>query len=223
MTAPADTVPIGVPIPFTVAALGPDLSPAGGVTVNYAVASGNATLGCGASTCSVVATGDGTATISVTATTSGASVVIASLTNGASLQAHFTGGTPPVLAALTPNLSVAAGVTMEWITQALALSNGAPSPGQTVTWQTSIGIAPVGTSSATTNTGGIATKSLTVGPLNEGQQVTSAACLNGTSQCVNFVALGARPEYAWLEAVAGTSQTLAASATPSQIRFVSAT
>lgn len=216
-TAPANTVPIGVPIPFTVVALGPDLSPAGGVTVNYAVASGNATLGCGASTCSVVATGDGIATMSITAPTSGASVVTASLTNGATLQAHFTGGTPPVLDALTPNLSVAAGVTVNWITQALALSNGAPSPGQTVTWQSSLGIAPVGTSSGTTNTAGIATKTLTVGPLNEGQQVTSAACLNGTSQCVNFVALGARPEYAWLEAVAGTSQTLAASATPSQI------
>jgi hypothetical protein len=155
--------------------------------------------------------------MSVTAPTSGASVVTASLTNGASLQAHFSGGTPPVLDALTPNLSVAAGVSVNWTTQALALSNGAPSQGQTVTWQTSAAIAPVGTSSGTTNADGIATKSLTVGPLNEGQQVTSTACLNGTSQCVNFVALGARPEYAWLEAVAGTAQTLAASATPSQI------
>jgi len=41
--------------------------------------------------------------------------------------------------------------------------------------------------------------------------------LNGTSQCVVFSAIGARPEYATLEAVSGTNQSLAASATPAQI------
>ncbi|MGA2050557.1 MAG: IPT/TIG domain-containing protein [Terracidiphilus sp.] len=35
LTAPMNTVPIGVPIPFTVTALGSDLIPAGGVTVIY--------------------------------------------------------------------------------------------------------------------------------------------------------------------------------------------
>ena len=37
VTAPANTVPIGVPLPFTVTALGPALSPAGGVSVTYTV------------------------------------------------------------------------------------------------------------------------------------------------------------------------------------------
>ncbi len=37
--------------------------------------------------------------------------VTASLTNGSSLQAHFTGGTPPVLSSLAPRLSLAAGAT----------------------------------------------------------------------------------------------------------------
>ena len=36
VTAPSNTVPIGVPIPFTVAALGSNLAPAGGVTVIWA-------------------------------------------------------------------------------------------------------------------------------------------------------------------------------------------
>ena len=66
-TAPANTVPIGVPIPFTVTALGPDLTPAGGVTVTFSVVSGNATLACGAASCTTTATGDGIATINVTA------------------------------------------------------------------------------------------------------------------------------------------------------------
>jgi hypothetical protein len=213
-TAPAGTVPIGVPISFTVTALGPDLVPAGGVTVAFSVINGNATLACGASMCSTTATGDGVATMNITAPNSGASVVAASLANGASLQAHFTGGTPPTLASLTPNLSVAAGATVNWTTQALALSNGVPAAGQTVVWQTSGGINVTGTSSSTTGASGIASKSLAVGPLAEGQQTTSTACLNGTSQCVNFVVLGARPEFAWLEAVSGTAQILSASGTP---------
>ncbi|MGC1423805.1 MAG: IPT/TIG domain-containing protein [Terracidiphilus sp.] len=213
-TAPAGTIPIGVPIPFTVTALGPDQVPAGGVTVTFSVLSGNATLACGASMCSAAATGDGIATMNITAPSSGASVVTASLANGAVLQAHFSGGTPPTLACLTPTLSLAAGATVNWTTQALTLSNGSPAAGQTVAWQSAINITVSGTSLSTTGANGIATKSLAVGPLAKGQQTSSTACLNGTSQCVNFVVLGARPEFAWLEAVSGTTQTLSASGTP---------
>lgn len=213
-TAPANTVPIGIPIPFTVTALSPNLTPAGGVTVTFAVVSGNATLSCGAASCSTSATGDGVATMNITAPSAAASIVIASLTNGANLQAHFSGGTAPSLSALSPTLSVAAGVTVNWITQAIALTNGAPASGQTVTWQSSAGISPLGAPSSTTGSNGIASKSLTVGPLAEGQQTTSNACLNGASQCVSFVALGARPEFAWLEPVSGTAQTLSVSGTP---------
>ncbi|MDE3186287.1 MAG: hypothetical protein KGM96_02035 [Acidobacteriota bacterium] len=217
VTAPASTVPIGVPLPFTVTALGSNLAPAGGVTVTYTVTSGTATLGCGLATCSVTASGDGRATISVTAHDTNAAVVMATLTNGASLQAHFTGGTPPTLAALTPTLSVAAGATFSWTTEALALSNGTPASGQTVVWQSATGITAQDTSPVLTNTSGIAANTLTVGPLAEGQQATATACVNGTSQCVPFTATGARPEYAYLVAVSGTAQSMAVSATPGQI------
>ena len=213
-TAPANTVPIGVPIPFTVTALGPNLAGAGSVTVTFSVVSGNAVLGCGATVCPTTTTGDGVATMSITAPTSGASVVTASLTNGANLQAHFSGGTPPVLAAITPNLSIAAGATLNWTAQALALNNGAPAAGQTVAWRSNSGITTVGAPLSTTGANGIASKSLAIGPLDEGQQSTSSACLNGTSQCVNFTAFGARAEYAWLEPVSGTDQALSASGTP---------
>jgi hypothetical protein len=155
--------------------------------------------------------------MNITAPTAGASIVVATLRNGASLQAHFNGGTPPVLAALAPTLSLAAGATVNWTTQALALSSGVPAPAQTVKWQSGAGITPQGAPSATTNSAGIASKSLAVGPLAEGQQTTSTACLNGTGQCVVFTVLGARPEYAWLEPVSGVAQTLSASATPALI------
>jgi hypothetical protein len=217
-TAPANTVPIGEPMPFTVTALGSDLTPAGGVTVIYTVTSGTATLGCGLSVCSVVATGDGLATMNVTATGSTWSIVTASLTNGSNVVTQFAGGTPPVLSSLTSHLSLAAGVTFTWTVQALVLNNGTPVAGQTVTWRTpTSGIALPSPASVTTNASGIAAQTLTVGPLAEGQTATIQACVNGTSQCVTYTAFGARPEYAYLQAISGVSQSLAASGTPSQI------
>jgi hypothetical protein len=218
VTAPSNTVPIGVPIPFTVTALDSNLNPAPGVTVLYTITSGTATLACGLPICSVTTTGDGHATLNVTAASGTWSIITASLTNGSSLQAQFAGGTPPTLAVLTPQLSLAAGATFSWIVQALVLNNGVPVPNQSVTWRTSVtGVTPQGPTTAVTTTAGIATQTLTVGPLAEGQQVSINACLNGTGQCVAFTAYGARPEYAILRPVSGVSQSLAASATPSQI------
>ena len=218
LTAPMSTVPIGVPIPFTVTALGPDLTPAGGVTVIYTVTGGTAILACGMPVCSVTASGDGRATINVTAPDTTWSIVTASLTNGSSLQAQFAGGTPPVLASLTPQLSLAAGATFTWTVQALVLNYGLPLSGQSVAWQTTgSGIVSLGSTAAITNPSGIATEILTVGPLTEGQQVSTTACLNGTSQCIAFTAFGSRPEYALLEAVSGTAQNLSLRSTPSQI------
>ena len=217
ISAPMNTVPIGVPLPFTVAARDAQLAPAGGVTIIYKVTSGTARLGCGAAVCSVAASGDGRATIAVTAVDGTASVVTASLTNGSSVQAHFAGGTPPMLAALTSSLSIAAGVTVQWPVQALALTNGVPAPGQAVIFQSGSGIAVQGDATATTDANGIATLTLTVGPLSEGQTASIQACLNGGSQCVAFSALGARMEYATLAPVSGTAQTVAASGTPAQI------
>jgi hypothetical protein len=217
-TAPMNTVPIGVPEPFTVTALTSALSPAGGVTVVYTVTSGTATLACGKQTCSVTASGDGHATMNVTAVDAKWSIVTASLTNGSSLQAQFAGGTPPQLASLSPMLSLAAGASANWTTQALVLNNGVPVSGQSVTWQTSgSGITAQSSAAALSNGSGIAAKALTVGPLAEGQTVTSKACLNGTSQCVTFTAFGARPEYATVAAVSGATQSLSVAGTASQI------
>ncbi len=218
LTAPSNTVPIGVPLPFSVTALGADMIPAGGVTVIYAITSGSAILGCGLPVCTVVATGDGRATMNVTAVDGTWSIVTASLTNGSRLQAQFAGGATAQLASLTPQLSLAAGATVTWTVEALVLSNGLGVLGQAVAWQTAVsGITPLGDKAAMTTTSGMATTTLTVGPLAEGQVVTIDACLNGTSQCVAFTAIGARPEYALLNAVSGTFQSTSVEGTPSQI------
>jgi len=181
------------------------------------VTSGTATLACGKSTCTMTATGDGRAVMNVTAVDGSWSIVTASLTNGSSLQAQFCGGTPPVLASLSPMLSLAAGATATWTAQALVLSKGLPASGQTVAWTAPGSGIALQSGAVTTNSSGIAAKALAVGPLTEGQTATSTACLNGTSQCVAYTAFGARPEYASLEAVSGAAQSLAVSGIASQI------
>lgn len=216
ITAPLNTVSLDVPLPFTVQALDSTLKPAGGVIVTYTVTSGAATLGCGLASCSVTATGDGLATMNVTATTTSVAVVTATLANGASLQAHFTGGTAPTIAALTPSLSVAAGATVNWPVQALVLSSGSPASAQTVTWTATAGITVGGVTSAS-NASGIATNTLTIAAMAEGATATATACVNSGTNCTTFTVLGARPEYAYVEAVSGTSQSLASSATPAQV------
>lgn len=216
VAGPSNAIPIGVPTPFAVQALGSTLAPAGGVTVIYKVVSGTATLGCGWTSCNLTATGDGRATMNVTAVDSSLSIVTASLTNGSSLEAQFSGGTPPVLAALTPELSLAAGTTLTWTVEALVLSNGAPAAGQSVLWTSVSGIVAPATT-VLTYASGIARQTLTVGPLAEGQLVIIHACVNGTTSCATFSAIGARPEYATVIAVSGTSQTVAASGTPNQV------
>jgi hypothetical protein len=218
VTAPANTVPTGTPLAFTVTALGSDLAPAGGVTVTYSVTSGATTLACGLPACQVRTTGDGLANMYVVATDARPAVVTASLSNGSNLQAHFTGGMPPALRSLTPPLSLAAGATFTWTVQAMAISNGAPSAGQTVIWQTTgPGIAISGSASAQTNSSGIATKALTVGPLAEGQTASINACVNGTNQCITYTAFGARPQYAMLQPVSGTAQNIPAGLPPDPI------
>ncbi len=218
VSAPLNTVPLGVPLPFSVTALGANLSPAGGVTVLYTVTSGTATLACGLPACSVTTTGDGRATMNVTAVDGTWSIVTASLSNGSSLQAQFAGGTAPAIAALTPQLSLAAGVTFAWTVQALVQVNGVPAAGQGVSWQVSgSGILAQSSVIVLTNSSGVAATTLTVGPLTEGQTAIVQACLYGSGQCVTFTVSGARPEYATVNAVSGTAQSLALSAVPSPI------
>ncbi len=215
-TAPLGTVPLAVPLPFTVTAEEPNLAPAAGVTVIYTVNAGTATLGCGQRTCSVTATSDGLATMNVTANDGNLAVVTASLTNGASVQAHFSGGMPPFVNAVTPNLSIAAGATVTWPVQALVLNFGVPAPDQTVIWQPGAGTTISGNNFSTSNGNGYANMLLTVGPLAEGQSSTTTACVNGTNYCATFTAFGARPEYATLTPISGTNQVLSASGSPAQ-------
>jgi hypothetical protein len=215
LAAPVNTVPMDVPLAFTVKTVGADgATPAGGLTVTYTVTSGIATLGCGTTTCSVVSSGDGLATLSVTATSAAAAVVTASLLNGASVQTNFSGSAPPQIAALSPTLYVAAGATFSWSPTALVLSAGSPSAGKTVNWTGGSGIA-VTTPSTVSNAQGLATGQLVVGPLGSAVTVQVNACLaGGAPNCAVFSVASVNPALASLVAVSGTDQTLSDTGTP---------
>jgi hypothetical protein len=66
--------------------------------------------------------------MNVTATSTSTAVVTASLTTGSSVQAHFSGITPPALTALTPVIYLAAGATIQWPVQALVINGTQPLP-----------------------------------------------------------------------------------------------
>lgn len=217
LSEPANSVPIGVPANFAVAAQDPNLQPAAGLTVTFNVTAGTASLPCGSRSCSVTTAPDGSAALSITPVDASSSTVTASLSNGAQVKTTFRGGTPPTLASLTPSLWVAAGAKTQWITQVLALQAGVPEPGVTVAWQAGSGLAAPVPNSAVTGANGIAAQSLSVGPLSAGQTATADACLSGTSQCVAFQVSGVDPASASLSPVSATSQSIGLGDTPAQI------
>jgi len=211
VTAPANGVAMGVPLPFTVKAMNwNDQSPAAGVSVSYSITEGSATLGCGQSVCNATTAGDGTATVTVTATSTALTQITASLTNGASIAAEFTGQASPSISAITPNLYLAIGGKSQWNPQGLVLNNGVPLGGQTVTWVPMASGVSASSPASVSAADGVVTQTISAGPLNEGEIVPVNACLAGGSPCAQFNVVAVHTQTAQLVAESGTSQTVAA-------------
>ncbi len=211
VTAPANTVALGVPLPFTVKAMNwNNQFPAAGVTVNYAVTEGSAALGCGQTACSVTTAGDGTAMILVSATSNSLAQVTASLSNGANIATEFTGGVPPAISAITPNLFLAIGATAQWNPQGLVLNNGVPASGAVVTWTPSASGVSVPTTDSLSSSDGIVTQQIAAGPLNAGDVIPVNACLMNATTCAQFTVVAVHTQTAQLIPETGTGQTIAA-------------
>ena len=213
VTAPQGNVPIGVPETMTVRAMNAGTgSPAAGVVVTFEVTAGTAALGCGQGSCSVTTAGDGTATTQVTANATALAQVTATLTNGSSVTAQFTGTASPLLAALTPNLYIAMGATVQWPVQALALNaSGAPLSGQGVTWAAGGANVSVAANQSVSGSNGVAANAITAGPFSASVASSANACLAGTSSCVSFNVIPVQPLTEALVGWSGTTQYVAAS------------
>jgi hypothetical protein len=212
VTAPPASVPIGVPEALTVRAVNATtLAPATGVTVTFSVSEGTAALGCGQASCSVTTAGDGSATLLVAANSAALAQVTASLTNGSSVAAQFTGTAPPGIAALTPSLYIAMGATVQWPMQALVLSaSGTPVAGQSVTWAAGGAGVNVSGWQCASAANGIATNTATTGPFSASVASSVNACLAGTASCASFSVIPVQPSTEALVAWSGTTQYLAA-------------
>lgn len=213
VAGPSGTVGIGVPLSFTVRAIHTETgAAAAGVTVTFAVAAGTAALGCGQNSCSVVTAGDGTATMQVAATAICSTRVNAALANGSSVTAQFTGTAPPSITALTPNLYVAMGATVQWPVQALVLNAlGAPVVGQSVNWSPEGTGASAGACTSMSAANGVATNTITAGPFTASVASSVSACLQATTSCVSLNVIPVQPLTEGLVGWSGTTQYIQAS------------
>jgi hypothetical protein len=214
MSTPPSKVPMDVPWNLTVRAMNlTTQTPAAGVTVKFAVSMGTAALGCGRTVCSVMTAADGTAVLAVTANSTAMAKVTASLTNCSSVVAQFNGSAPPEIAALTPNLYIPMGATVQWPVQAMVLSSkGATVAGQSVTWTGSAGVV-VQTGTSVSSAEGIAANMITVGPFSASVTGSLSACWSGTANCASFHVVPVQLSTEKLVGWSGTAQFVAAGQT----------
>jgi hypothetical protein len=213
LVAPMGMVSIGVPQPFAVRAMNVTTeTAAAGVTVTFAVTEGTAALGCSQTSCSVVTGGDGTAILPITANSSSLAQITASLTNGSSVLDEFTGTTLPSIAALTPNLYIALGATVQWPVQAMVLNqSGIPAAGQIVNWVPAASGISVSSGQNISVAGGLVSNQLAVGPFNASVNSSVTACVAGTTECTTFAVTPVQPQSAALAPWSRTVQYISAS------------
>jgi hypothetical protein len=213
LSAPTGTVSQGVPLPMTVQVVAGDgTTPAANVEVSFAVPKGAAGLGCGQSTCQAITNEDGVAGIAVTPLTAAVTQVQASLSTGASVLAEFDGGETPQITA-TNTLYIAGNAQVSWQPVALVLSAGLPVQAAAVQWSGGAG-AQINAASSTSNAAGLASTSVTAGPLAEGASASVTACESQSTACAAFNIYASHAEEAGMLPVSGVNQSIAAGIAP---------
>lgn len=202
------TLSIGASAQWTVQVLGPDqLTPAGGVTVAFAILQGSGTFSpCTAPGCSVTTSGDGLATIHFTPASASAIKLQASLPGGAALTAELTGTASPSLSPNSPFLYLAPEATLAWNAQVTAIASGTPVPTASISWTGTFALNGQGGTSAT-NAQGSAGFVFSLGPWGAGTPGTIQACLRA-NLCTSIAVYVVHPETENLAAVSGLDQAL---------------
>jgi hypothetical protein len=218
VAAPPPMVATGVPSAFTVRVFGPDhITPVGGVPVTFSVLVGSANLSAGPGLSSIVTTtGGGFATVDVIATAIGAVTLQASLSDGSVLLTRFIATATPAIASLTPPLFLAPNVTWSWSPQVELWNGVLPAAGAVVDWSGTGAHATVPLSSAT-NTEGVASIWLSLGPWPAGTAFTLTACIPATTSCVAIPVYTVHPETELLSSVSGVNQQLIPGQTPAPV------
>ena len=116
--------------------------------------------------------------------------------------------------ALTPNLYLALGATVQWPVQALVLNpSGVPVAGQAVTWLSAASGVGVTTGQNASDANGLVAGQLSAGPFTDSVNSLVSACLGNTTNCATFTVTPVHPESAVLAPWSGTTQYVYASQT----------
>jgi hypothetical protein len=125
----------------------------------------------------------------------------------------MAGAAPPAISAVSPDLYLAVGATIQWSPQALVLVNGSPAAGQSVSWTASASALSVPSAPTLSAANGIATQSINAGPLNAGDIAPLSACLTATPNCATFTVFAVHTETAQLSPWSGLGQIVTAGQT----------
>lgn len=209
------TSPLGgqAPSPIRVRATASDgITLVNGATIAWSATNGAKLSVCnGTASCSVVTDQSGEASTWVTPTALGQTAILAALApasySPAQTQQALVIGTASTLdlAAITPTRWIAEGATLAIPLLVEALNMGAPQAGIVIKFTVTNGAAALSSSTASTNSAGIASVTAQVTNLSSTLQV-SACVTPSNSPCQTFTLFGVPPSSWNLEAISGTSQ-----------------
>ena len=188
------------------------ITPAVSRTVTISVTSGAASFaGCaGSATCQFVTDANGMVTTLVTPLSTG-TVTLSVAEGGVSQTVSFTASSPVlppqlVVTALNPATYLAAGTTISFPLNVVALYNGSPAPAQGVQWTLASGFATATTNSVT-NSVGNASDLVFLGPIAAGGDAIATACAWGNI-CARFDGFGVAPANQAIAVVSGAQQSV---------------
>ncbi len=212
VAAPSGNAAVGAtaPQPFIVQALDASLNPVPGASITFAVTGSGATLSaCGATSCTVAASGSGIAETYIAPTAAGNIQVQASLASGATTAATLTAtsSSSVSLAPLTLPLYSFGGAAANWNATVLATQSGAPKSGVSIKFTNKLTSA---TSTTTTGSDGTATYAISSAAFSNSSSATVQACIISTTTCISFPMTAETPAIPNMIAMSGTTQTVRA-------------
>src|SRR5262249_54256885 len=216
-TIPATPVGSQTPSPITVIVVGSDgVTPVAGASVQFTSSPVIGFSACGGSTnCSVRSDESGVGLTFLTglfagAITGTAKLAPASYPSPQQVQTSLVGTSSQLdLSLLNPSVWIAQGASMSFPINARALSNGAPLPGKTVSYQITQGAAALSSSTAQSDSNGNASVNLQINSLSSPVQV-KVCMAPGNGPCQNFNAGVVPVSQLQLRAISGTLQIVRA-------------
>jgi hypothetical protein len=223
LTSAPTSLETGTPsaTPFAVQVLTSDgLAPAAGASVRFAVTSGSATLGCGASTCTLTTDAAGHAQTTITGNAAGSITLTATeLSGGASVQITLT-DTNPILAATIakPTAYVAAGANASWIITLFATLDAVPAAGIPIAWSTTNPALTLTPAQSSTTTAG--TASVSINAVNLAASTTTITGCVWTIVCATWTLTSVDPSQWRIAATSGAKQSITAPAQLSPVTLL---